>query len=187
MRTLLLTVLVSFNLVACVAGDNGSEDQITEIDTTMDVGNQVNATGSDLSEMPARNVGEAASEVGGAMTKADRVASRLGRALTDVEKTTLERLEQTGVNELTDIERETLNRLEAELAQQLNRAEPERVGHELTDIDQILNRLDGQGPRVNSIEQAERLSDELQEKLHNPTRIDQVDVAELLRGIHATR
>ena len=121
MRTLLLSVLVSFNLVACVAGDNGAEDQdiegidgIAEVQGEMDVGmseHQVKTSEQsmdvDLQARPGlrkNKYKEAASEVtlDGELARAELEQDKLGRDI-DAEQEELynpNRIEQVDMVEL---------------------------------------------------------------------------------------
>jgi len=138
MRTLLLTVLVSFNLVACVAGDNGAEEEgidgiaETQADMAMDVG---------MAEHQVRQEQDVTVDLQA------RPGTRQNRYHEGASQETL--ADQTAK---VQMDNEKLDRLQLE---------QEKLGRELTDVEQ--------------------------EELFNPNRIEQVDMVELLRGVHASR
>lgn len=129
MRTLLLTVLVSFNLVACVAGDNDAED--------------LNIDG--IAE------GQADMEMDVGMAEHLVPPSQEQSVIVDLQA-------RPGLRQNKYKEAASKQTLDGELA----RVELEQ--------DQLGRDIDAE-----------------QEELYNPNRIEQVDMVELLRGIHATR
>ena len=157
MRTLLLTVLVSFNLVACVAGDNDADGQeidgIAETqvdDMTMDVGmaeHQVKTAqqGMDveLSTRPVRqnSLKEAASQE---QLDGDMAKTRMQQELSTRPVDRKNKYQEASSQEMLDGE---MTQAQLEL---------EKLGRDV---------------------------DAEQEELYNPNRIEQVDMVELLRGI----